>query len=284
MVGAGQHFTRRFVGTGRVDVAAWRREIMAKLWVVLSMLPASRSARLSAALAHLGPRPLCTDTLPPGHHFVYNNLELEQLGLSLDGYELYQAPRLSSGAEAYRRRLWVGGRIDWHGAMLFGRETVCVERVLAVRALGANTVVEITRVFSQGGTTRLTERRTLFYTNKMAEGEVLTPVCLSTGFLLVDPTTLFRYSALSNNAHRIHYDQQYAASEGHPTTLVHGPLLVTLMLHHLKTTPGSFTYRNHLPVYCGAPFVLTATESSATVSSASGTHATGRALTNQDVH
>ena len=45
----------------------------------------------------------------------------------------------------------------------------------------------------------------------------------------VDPVLLFRYSALTYNAHRIHYDRDYARSEGYPGLLVHGPLQALLM-------------------------------------------------------
>jgi 3-methylfumaryl-CoA hydratase len=71
------------------------------------------------------------------------------------------------------------------------------------------------------------------------------------------PTTLFRYSALTANAHRIHYDQPYARSvEKYPGLVVHGPLLATLMAHLVEAARGvdaveSFSFRLRRPVFAG---------------------------------
>jgi 3-methylfumaryl-CoA hydratase len=53
----------------------------------------------------------------------------------------------------------------------------------------------------------------------------------------VDPTLLFRFSALTYNAHRIHYDRDYAAEEGYPHLVVHGPLQVLMMGELLRRRP-----------------------------------------------
>ena len=51
----------------------------------------------------------------------------------------------------------------------------------------------------------------------------------------IDPVMLFRYSAVTFNSHRIHYDRPYAIQEeGYPGLVVHGPLLATLLIHHFK--------------------------------------------------
>jgi len=51
----------------------------------------------------------------------------------------------------------------------------------------------------------------------------------------IDPVTLFRYSAVTFNGHRIHYDRPYATKEeGYPGLVVHGPLLATLLIHYFK--------------------------------------------------
>ncbi|KAF2115132.1 hypothetical protein BDV96DRAFT_600264 [Lophiotrema nucula] len=80
--------------------------------------------------------------------------------------------------------------------------------------------------------------------------------------LTPDPALLFRFSALTFNAHAIHLDPQYAREvEGHKNLLVHGPLSLTLMLAHMekhlrmgKGPPQvieSIAYRNVAPLYCG---------------------------------
>jgi 3-methylfumaryl-CoA hydratase len=68
----------------------------------------------------------------------------------------------------------------------------------------------------------------------------------------VDPVLLFRFSALSYNAHRIHYDLQYARAEGYPGLVVHGPLQALLMaeLARSRGPAGSeYSYRLVSPLY-----------------------------------
>ncbi len=79
----------------------------------------------------------------------------------------------------------------------------------------------------------------------------------------VDPTPplLFRYSALTFNAHRIHYDYPYATNvEGYAHLLVHGPLQATLLFNLAATvmgkTPAHFEYRGMAPVTAGGPFTV----------------------------
>lgn len=74
-----------------------------------------------------------------------------------------------------------------------------------------------------------------------------------------DPVLLFRYSALSFNAHRIHYDLPYASgTEGYPGLVVHGPLMATLMLDafrdaHPECRVRRFEFRALAPAFAGAP-------------------------------
>ncbi|KAI9313590.1 hypothetical protein BX666DRAFT_1815236, partial [Dichotomocladium elegans] len=90
------------------------------------------------------------------------------------------------------------------------------------------------------------------------------------------PVLLFRYSALTFNAHLIHYDHQYATTvEKHPARLVHGPLsstlLISLLRSHVKAKYDldldehiqSFDYRCLMPLYVDQPFTLCGRESTA---------------------
>jgi len=77
----------------------------------------------------------------------------------------------------------------------------------------------------------------------------------------VDPVLLFRYSALTYNAHRIHYDRDYARSEGYPGLLVHGPLQALLMaeLARRSGVPASeYSYRLVSPLYDDQGLVVSA--------------------------
>ncbi|CDZ61720.1 hypothetical protein [Neorhizobium galegae] len=82
--------------------------------------------------------------------------------------------------------------------------------------------------------------------------------------LTPDPVLLFRYSALTSNGHRIHYDAPYAReAEGYPDLVVHGPLISTL-LHGVarRARPGKrlhhFDFRAVSPLFVSAPFALEA--------------------------
>jgi 3-methylfumaryl-CoA hydratase len=74
------------------------------------------------------------------------------------------------------------------------------------------------------------------------------------------PVLLFRYSALTFNGHRIHYDQPFCTgTEGYEGLVVHGPLLATLMLDLLRrerpqATVATFEFRARAPVFDTAPF------------------------------
>jgi 3-methylfumaryl-CoA hydratase len=81
----------------------------------------------------------------------------------------------------------------------------------------------------------------------------------------IGPIELFRYSALTFNAHRIHYDRDYATGvENYPGLVVHGPLIATLLLDNFlrwrpADTIAKFSYRAKSPLFDGAPFELFAT-------------------------
>ena len=75
---------------------------------------------------------------------------------------------------------------------------------------------------------------------------------------VLDAVTLFRYSALTFNAHRIHYDADYCRDvEGYPGVVIHGPLIATLLLdlcvRHDRSV-GRFTYRARAPLFLPHPF------------------------------
>ena len=89
-----------------------------------------------------------------------------------------------------------------------------------------------------------------------------------------DPVLLFRHSALTFNAHRVHYDRDYAAAQGEPGLLVPGMLIARLMLEsvhaeRLDRTIARFSFRAAASVHDTAPFA---------VAGAPGTHPWTRAL------
>jgi 3-methylfumaryl-CoA hydratase len=78
-----------------------------------------------------------------------------------------------------------------------------------------------------------------------------------------DPTLLFRYSALTFNGHRIHYDQPYATKvEGYPGLVFHGPLTATLLMALAeelgRAKLARFSFRGVAPLFDTAPFAIKA--------------------------
>ena len=85
-----------------------------------------------------------------------------------------------------------------------------------------------------------------------------------------DPVMLFRYSALTFNGHRIHYDREYARDvEGYPGLVVHGPLTASFMAELLRAHAGrrvaAFSFRARGPLFDLAPFRVQAMASGAAV-------------------
>jgi hypothetical protein len=80
----------------------------------------------------------------------------------------------------------------------------------------------------------------------------------------VDPIVLFRFSALTYNAHRIHYDRGYATGEGYPDLVVHGPLQALMMGELIRrsgvpTVGKQFSYRLVAPTFGAQRLTVTAT-------------------------
>ena len=114
----------------------------------------------------------------------------------------------------------------------------------------------------------VTEEQTLVFRSRSLPGQPLpdNPAPARADWsreIVPDPVMLFRFSALTFNGHRIHYDRAYATEqEGYPGLLVHGPLQVLLLLELLRgvlpTAVRSFDYRAIRPIFDGKPFTVNA--------------------------
>ena len=133
--------------------------------------------------------------------------------------------------------MFAGGRLTTLHPLRFGMPATRTKRVVkSVEKQGSTgplTFLTARTEISQDGRPAIVEEHDIVY--RTAESNLTTAAAGTAGpidgdlHLDVDPTLLFRFSALTYNAHRIHYDRDYAAEEGYPDLVVHGPLQVLMM-------------------------------------------------------
>lgn len=207
------------------------------------------------------------DELPPlWHWFLFPALH-RAADLGTDGHPANAAfnPPL-----ARRRRMFGGGRLTVHTPLRIGDRVVRESRLAGVRAVrGASgwlLVVTVGHDMSVGDDLRVREEQDLVYRAPSGAGGAPRPSRAGAAGAAPadgpwrlrwrpDPVALFRFSALTANAHRIHYDRPYATEvEGHGGLVVHGPLLALLMLelprrHAPEHRVTSYAWRAHAPLF-----------------------------------
>jgi 3-methylfumaryl-CoA hydratase len=217
-----------------------------------------------AALSAVLDRPATTGPLPPLWHWLYfldwpSQHELGEDGHPRDGHFLPPIPD--------RRRMIAGGRLEVRRPLEIGTSAERVSRLgeVAVKqgSTGEMVFVTVRHEISQGPNLCLVEEQDVVY--RSGEDERRSAILsLETGdapesdaawqlSLRPDPRLLFRFSALTANAHRIHYDAPYVQDvEGYPGLVVHGPLLVMLMLELVRDREvRSLSFRLRRPVFAG---------------------------------
>jgi len=236
----------------------------------------SRSGWVTAepgeALAGLLGVPLPGKDLPLLWHWLHLLDRPAQADLGEDGHPVRGGAVAPPGPG--RRRMWAGGRVVQWQPLRPGEKATRTSRVLAQQdkdgRAGPMTVVTVGHEISQDRGVAIVEEQHLVYREaggSTASGEPDEPrpggeVRLERD---VDPTLLFRFSALTYNAHRIHYDRRYAIDvEGYPGLVVHGPLQALAMAEAARlmlgppTGPVSFDYRLVAPLYAGEGLVASA--------------------------
>jgi len=145
------------------------------------------------------------------------------------------------------RRMWAGGRLMWEAGNPL-RVGDAVRRVSTIASVthksgrsGELVFVVVRHALRNEQGLALTEEHDIVYRAAMAPGEAApTPVAAPkdgtfSRDIVPDPVLLFRYSALTFNGHRIHYDRPYVTGvEGYPGLIVHGPLIATLLVDLLR--------------------------------------------------
>ncbi|WP_436643196.1 FAS1-like dehydratase domain-containing protein [Microbaculum sp. FT89] len=165
------------------------------------------------------------------------------------------------------RRMWAGGEIEWIGDLRVGDRVTRRSTIEDVTAKWGRTgelcFVVVRHLYETERGTAISERHDVVFREDGA-GAAAPRYAEEAAELerVVDPTPtlLFRYSALTYNGHRIHYDRPYATEvEGYPGLVVHGPLQSTLLQYLARdmnagVTPRRMRYRGVGTLFDGSPF------------------------------
>jgi 3-methylfumaryl-CoA hydratase len=229
-------------------------------------------ARSLAALLDRDPDSIQqSDPLPALWHWIYFNRAVRQSDLGEDGHARrggFLPP------VALPRRMWAGGQLRWIAPLRIGD---IAERRSIVRAVeektgrsGALVIVTIQHTIGSERGPAIEETQQILYRERSGDNasarvsaDSKSPAReteWSTTFLPT-PVALFRFSALTSNAHRIHYDHPYTTQvEAYPGLLVHAPLTALLLLEEAgQRAPDhalSYEYRALAPLFADRPIVL----------------------------
>jgi 3-methylfumaryl-CoA hydratase len=161
------------------------------------------------------------------------------------------------------RRMWAGSRCTFHAPVRIGDEIRRRSRIVKVTEkagnAGALIFVTVKHEVSAMGRAAMTEEQDLVYMNIPAFWQPPAPAplppCAWTEPVAIDPVFLFRFSALTFNGHRIHYDRTYATEvENYPGLVVHGPAQAVLLFdaatrRHPDRRAAGFTFRGVRPLF-----------------------------------
>lgn len=198
------------------------------------------------------------DPLPPAWQWLYFH---DVVAASMLGEEGHPALGVTMPPVPLPRRMWAAGELRYDAPLRLGSTVTRDSTIAAITPKHGSTgplfFVTVEHRFSADGEPRLHEQQTIVYREMSPEASLPAPTPAPAEapwrtHWALDATALFRYSALTFNGHRIHYDADYAREvEGYPGLVVHGPLLATLLadLAVREQRPvGRFRYRARSPV------------------------------------
>ena len=231
---------------------------------------------LAAALDHETP---CEagDDVPPLWHWTYFLPSAPTSQLGVDGHPMKGSflPPID-----LPRRMWAGSRIQFMRPLRVGdaiaRRSTVADIVSKAGRTGPLYFVKVRHEVLSSGMPAIVEEQDIVYRNRTPPAESAATAAVAAAAATVaakwrrrvdpSPVLLFRYSALTFNSHRIHYDRPYAErEEGYGGLVVHGPLIATLLLDLLRREQPQarvreFSFRAVRPILdsahfwlCGAP-------------------------------
>lgn len=236
-------------------------------------MTAAPLAALAATLDVEAPYPQSGDPLPPLWHWLYFLPIHRQSELGPDGHARRGGflPPVD-----LPRRMWAGGRVEFFRPLRVGERVMRTSRIAEVKykqgRSGPLVFVLVRHDIGSNGRIALVEEHDIVY---RGSAQAADPPALSRTadddalwrqVAQPDDVLLFRYSALTFNGHRIHYDRRYATEvEGYPGLVVHGPLIATLLMELVRRNLPSavvrrFEFRAVRPIFdtgsftvCGKP-------------------------------
>lgn len=249
------------------DFSAW----VGKAEQRTDWINANTLAAWHATLDRDDPFPNAGQAIPNGFHWTLFPPLARQSELGMDGH-----PRKGGFLPPIPlpRRMWAGSRLKFHHPL---RVSDPVNRVSTIEKVESKTGRSGTLIFvtlrhrlSGPAGLAIDEEQDLVYREPpppgIANSVPARPEAAPEGewnrHIAPTEAQLFRYSALTFNAHRIHYDRPYAMEEeGYPGLVVHGPLIATLLLDFLERNRPreplrKFSFRALRPTYLTGPFEL----------------------------
>jgi 3-methylfumaryl-CoA hydratase len=236
------------------------------------LVTAAPIAALAATLDIEMDYPKTGDVLPPLWHWLYFLPYPRQSELGPDGHA--RRGGFLPPVEL-PRRMWAGGRVEFHRPLRVGETITRTSRIVDVKLKeGRSGPLVFVLVRHEIGDA-LTEEHDIVYRDHPRPADSSPPPRTAPEVLEAaawervihpDDVLLFRYSALTFNGHRIHYDRRYATEvEGYPGLVVHGPLIATLLVDLVRRNlPAAvvtrFEFRAVSPIFdtgtfsvCGKP-------------------------------
>jgi 3-methylfumaryl-CoA hydratase len=179
-------------------------------------------------------------------------------------------------------RMWAGGEVAFHHPLKAGDEVTRHSQIASITPKsgrsGPLVFVAVNHEISVGGRVAIRERQDIVYrpASKPAPVQPASTQEIPEGAYVGDALTLFRYSAMTFNGHRIHYDHPYVTKvEGYPGLVVHGPLQATLLLNaaamKVKTPAIRFDYRGLSSLTEGLPVMVRTEDDRAWLEKTDGT-------------
>ncbi|HKT98590.1 MAG TPA: acyl-CoA dehydrogenase [Paraburkholderia sp.] len=237
---------------------------------VTDLISPAPAAALAATLDS-GHTPGLGDALPPIWHWLYFWSTAPQAELGTDGHPQKGGFLPDLGLP---RRMAAGGRMTFNAPLTLGSNAGRVSRVLSVEhkegRSGRLAFVTVEHAIQADGVTAIREEQDIVYREPAQPGQPQPRPTQAPADAHADwqreiaPTEalLFRYSALTFNGHRIHYDRDYARNvEGYPDLVVHGPLIATLLLDTVarfapEAVVREYSFKAVRPTFLGHTFTV----------------------------